>query len=197
MYTMTQMLYLRFYPNKSEFPEHMVVQFKPNSIGSKMRGEIQITYDPIAKNDLGFVRDPIKIFTSDSSVPEKELHVVATLEEYFPLLTQEELAKSPKLKMSKKRHDFKTVTMGNKLVKSFKLYNQGFSPLIIRKIKSNCECVVAELGKNKIEPGLSTNMKVIFNTEGRTGVEYKNVSIFSNDPSSPSQVITIRAKIVN
>ena len=46
--------------------------------------------------------------------------------------------------------------------------------------------LIADLKEEFIEPGDSVVLKVSFNTAGRRGVQYKNITVFSNDPISPT-----------
>lgn len=176
-------------------PRHIMMKFEPVKLGSKKQGKIIVSYDPEKKDDLGFISDNIKLYTSEKEGAEKELFVIATIKEYFPPMSEEEMAKAPKLSFDKIQHDFGTVTDGTLVKTEFELTNNGKEKLLIRKTKSNCSCAEAEVEKAKIKPGQTIKMEVTFDTFGRKGRQYKTVTVFSNDPSAPSQMVTIKAEV--
>lgn len=187
---------LTFLTDQLKVPEHMVVRFDPEQLEPKTRGRIKITFDPEQKNDLGYLTDKITFVTDEAENAKKELYVITTVEEYFPILTEKELAERPKLKINKILHDFKKAKAGDTLTMEFLLTNEGPTTLNIRKVKSNCECTTAELEKDEIPPNETVSLKIAFDTKGRRGTQYKNVTIFSNDPSGPTRMVTIKANLV-
>lgn len=184
---------LNFY--KAESPEHIRVRFVPDELESGQMGEIRITYNPEKKNDLGFLSDSIKIFTSDKTEPEKSFEVIATVEEYFPIMMEEELATKPRLTFDKKLHDFKKINQGDTAVFEFLMTNSGQDTLKIRKTRTNCSCTISNLEKDQLAPGEESKLRVAFNTAGRKGQQFKNVTIFSNDPLRPTQMVSIKAMV--
>ncbi len=184
---------VRFVPDATEVPAHITVTIDPVELQPKQKGVIRLAYDPIQLNALGYQKDKLKIQTDEQVEGTKELEVVATLEEYFPPMTQDELANAPKLSIDKKLHDFGRITAGSQVEASFTLTNVGKSELKIRQTASNCDCVVADYEKDTLQPGESIKLKVTFDSKGRRGRQYKNIAIFSNDPAAPTQVVNIRA----
>jgi len=180
---------------KSIVPEHIKVSFEPEILASGEMGEIKLTYDPVKKNDLGFVSDNLVLVTDERVDSAKELHAIATILEYFPPMTEKEMAKAPRLVFNQTQFDFGDVNQGNSVVTTFTLTNAGKSDLIIRKIKPNCGCTVAGLKNNVIKPGDSEMMDVTFNSSDRKGRQYKTITVFSNDPSASSQMLTIKADV--
>ncbi len=183
------------FQDKFDKPDHITIQLEPMVLGPQTQGKIIITYNPKAKNDLGFVSDPIKIFTDEATESEKPMRVVASIEEYFPPMTLEQLAQAPKLTFSSMVHDFGDIKKSAVVNADFVLTNSGKSPLNIRFIKPNCGCTVVNLDKMDIAPGESVTMKVEYDATGRRGTDQKSIVIFSNDPSAPTQRITIKARI--
>jgi len=176
-------------------PAHIKIAVKPKTLAAKKIGAIQVTYDPKQKNDLGFLSDRVVLQTDEKEKSKKDFRVVASVEEYFPPMTAEEMAKAPKLKFEKNVHDFGTIKQNDVVTTEFLFTNTGKQELNIRKTKANCGCTASEPEKTTLEPGESSSIKVTFNSRGRRGVQQKSVTIFSNDPSRPTQRITIKAKI--
>jgi hypothetical protein len=181
--------------DKTDAPDFIRTSVDPKTLQPKDKGVINITYDPAKKNDLGFVTDKIALYTDETNEPEKIFMAVATIEEYFPPMTAEELAKAPRLSFDKTSNDFGNIKQTDKVSTEFVMTNNGKSVLNIRQTKSNCGCTVANLPKMTLAPGESETIKVSFDPTGRRGVQQKSISIFSNDPTNPTQMITIKAKV--
>lgn len=184
-----------FWKDSITGPKHIQVAFEPDTLVSGALGEIVLTYDPKLKDDLGFVSDNILLYTNEEEEAVKSFNVIATIQEYFPERTAEELAKAPRLTFDRVQHNFGHVNEGNRVVTEFTLSNTGKEELTIRKTKPNCGCTVSIPEKNVIQPGESIKLEVSFNTQGRRGRQYKTVTVFSNDPTAPSQMISIKADV--
>ncbi len=181
--------------DKMDKPDFVQVSFQPAVIKPHSVGKINVTYDPKAKNELGFVSDRLVLYTDEKQQPAKDLRVVATIEEYFPPMTSEELAQAPRLNFDKTVYDFGNIKGDSKVETQFTLTNTGKSDLNIRETKANCGCTVAKMEKNTLKPGESTVMKVTFNATGRRGMQQKSITIFSNDPKAPTQRLIIKARV--
>jgi len=176
-------------------PDHITISIQPTVLAPKTKGKVIVTYNGKGKNDFGFVSDPIRIYTDEEKDAEKKLRVIATIEEYFPPMTPEELAKAPKLKFEETTHDFGTIKENATVHTEFTFTNVGKSELNIRRVKPNCGCTVSKLNKYTFAPGETGTMSVKFNATGRRGNQQKSIVIFSNDPSAPTQRLVIKAKV--
>ncbi|MDQ3194327.1 MAG: DUF1573 domain-containing protein [Bacteroidota bacterium] len=107
----------------------------------------------------------------------------------FFLLNNSKIAASvsaSKLLFEEEFHDFGTVSQGPQLEYTYKFTNKGKSPLIIEKVQPSCGCTGATTdGKNEYAKGESGEIKITFNTQGRTGHQEKHIIVFSNDPDMP------------
>ena len=176
-------------------PKHIDVSFEPMTLPPKERGRIVISYDAKSRNDLGFISDNIIINTDEKSESKKEFYVYATIEEYFPPMSPEEMALAPKLTFEKTTHEFGVIKSGDVVEYAFKFTNTGKKPLNIRKTKASCGCTVAKIGKKDLMPGESSEMTIRFNSTGRKGNQHKSITIYSNDPKAPSQRIMVKANV--
>ena len=172
-------------------PKHISIRLEKDSIPAKALGTLLVAYDPIMKNDYGFVSDNITIDTTEKGI----LSVMAIIEEFFPEMTAEELDNSARLEISQQRYDFGTVSQGTLLEKTIELTNIGKSHLEFRAIKSNCDCVSYEIKSKRIKKGKSQSLKITFDTSEMRGNQYKSVTIYSNDPVRPTQIININGKV--
>lgn len=101
-----------------------------------------------------------------------------------------------KLVFEEEYHDFGKVPQGPQLEYSFKFTNKGKSPLVIEKVQPSCGCTGATTGgKNEFAKGESGEVKVTFNTQGRSGRQEKHIMVFTNDPDMPQKDLKISCEI--
>ncbi len=186
---------LRFDTTRWVLPEHLKVSINPTKLEAKSRGLVEISYDPGIKNILGYQTDTLTLKTDDPSQPVKEILLNATIEEYFPEMTPEEVSNAPQLTVTDKILNQGSVSEGEVVTAEFVLKNNGKQTLNIRGFQPNCVCLKVQLKKMEIEPGEEAILQLAFDTTGRTGKQYKQVTIFSNDPRAPARTVTIRADV--
>jgi hypothetical protein len=167
----------------------------PINIAPKKSAEIEINYLPNINNDLGFMNDPLTIFTDEVENSNKSLNVIATINEYFPPVTEEELAKAPHIEFETLEYDFGHLDEGDTLSHFFQFTNTGKDTLNIRKTKTTCGCTVSDLDKMDYAPGEMGEIKVTFDSKGTRGTQIKRITLFSNDPTAPTQDLIIRAYV--
>jgi len=175
-------------------PQHILVT-PPKSLQPGERGVIKLNYDAKAKKQYGFQVDNIELKTNDTTNPVKAFPVYATIEEYFPALTAEELTKAPQLVMDRYEVNFFRVKKGVEVDNPVTFRNKGKKNLELRYIQSNCTCVVTSADKQVLKPGESATISVKFLTEGRSGSQNKAITVYSNDPRNPVQRVTITGHI--
>jgi len=157
----------------------------PKSLQPGERGVIKIKYDAKAKMQYGFQSDNIELKTTDISNPVKSFSVYATIEEFFPSLSTEEMARAPVLLIDQYEINFQRVKAGSDVDNTVTLRNRGKKNLEIRYIQSNCSCVAANPDKEVIKPGETAVLSIKFSTQGREGSQNKAITIYTNDPRNP------------
>jgi archaellum component FlaF (FlaF/FlaG flagellin family) len=167
----------------------------PASLEKGERGIIQIRYNAKQKNQYGFHSDNIELKTTDRVMPNKFLSVYATIEEYFPVLSTEELLRAQVMQVEKAEIDIGRVRSGATIEQTVRYTNSGKKSLDVRDIQSNCSCVSATFDKKVLKPGESGTITLRFITEGRSGTQNKAVTIYTNDPRNPVQRVTISGYI--
>lgn len=81
-------------------------------------------------------------------------------------------------------HDFGNLTDQKNGEYTFQFKNSGKTPLIITAASASCGCTVPEFPKEPILPGKKGEIKVTYNTAGKSGPFDKTVYIQSNAPSN-------------
>lgn len=87
---------------------------------------------------------------------------------------------APVIKFEEEIYDFGVINEGESVKYEFKFKNTGKTPLIISNAMATCGCTVPEYPNKPIKPGKGGVIKVIFNSQGKVGVQDKVVSIISN-----------------
>ena len=176
-------------------PNHIKLKFSPQVLSPKTRGSIEVTYDPRSIDRLGIRSDMIEFKTNEWSNSIKEIRILVSLEEYFPPMTAERFAQTPRLKIESPEHDFGSLKQGESVSTTFVISNVGKEALLIRDTRATCGCAVSKPEKSALKPGESSTIDVRFNSAGKSGDQNQVVFVYSNDPSNPTQEIRIKAKV--
>ncbi len=104
------------------------------------------------------------------------------------------------LTFDRNMHDFGVITQGDVVETTFTFKNTGKSELIITNATSTCGCTVPEWPKEPIAVGGEGEIKVKFNSAGKSNKVTKTVTLTTNTPSGKESVIIkteIKAKEAN
>jgi hypothetical protein len=179
-----------------EAPDHVSITL-PGQLGEQERGVIRIQYDAKRKNQYGFAADNITLITNDAAEPRLSFSLYATIEEFFPTLSGEELLRAPRLRIEPTEVNVGSVRLQEVKTVSVRLRNTGKRELLIRSLQPNCSCVVAEEGSAALKPGTETTVTIRVTGEGRSGTQMKAVTVYSNDPAQPVQRIPLTLVVQN
>jgi hypothetical protein len=92
-------------------------------------------------------------------------------------------------------HDFGTINEGELVKHVFTFKNIGEAPLIIRNAQATCGCTVPEWPKQPVAVGETGEILVQFNSNNRTNIQHKVVTITANtDPATTR--LTIKANVL-
>ncbi len=93
----------------------------------------------------------------------------------------------PKFQFETTSHDFGKIIQGEKVTYSFKFKNVGKSDMVITSASGSCGCTVPSFPKNPITPGQSGVIDVLFNSEGKKGIQNKTITVLAN--TQPNAVV--------
>lgn len=100
----------------------------------------------------------------------------------------------PKAVVDEPIKDVGTVPKGEKIVHDFVIRNAGDAPLQITQVQPACGCTVADFDKT-VAPGQTGKIHAAVDTATFNGAIAKGVTVFTNDPDTPSIELTIKAKV--
>jgi hypothetical protein len=107
---------------------------------------------------------------------------------------QAEVGASPVITFKEEKHDFGKIMQGEKVTYSFVFKNTGGSDLVISSAQGSCGCTVPSFPKEPIKAGAEGKVDVAFNSEGKSGVVQKTVTLVTNcNPST--KILTIESTI--
>ena len=91
--------------------------------------------------------------------------------------------------------DFGSVKEGDVLTHSFQLINDGTDDLNILDVKTSCGCTAALPSTKVLKPKETGSVAVEFNTANRSGKVVRTITVTTDDPETPSKILTISADI--
>lgn len=92
-------------------------------------------------------------------------------------------------------HDFGRISQGESISYSFHFLNRGKRDLVISGCTATCGCTVADYPRGRIAPGGDGYITVTFNSQGKTGQQYQEVTVSSNAQPSKN-VLKIVAQVI-
>ena len=101
----------------------------------------------------------------------------------------------PELSFDKLRHNFGKINQGESVSHQFVFTNTGQAELIINNAKGSCGCTVPKWPRKPIVPGESEEIKVTFNSAGKSGKQSKTITLVTNAIPNTT-VLTISANIL-
>lgn len=129
------------------------------------------------------------------SCGQDELETVTDLVN-IPASAGEETDKSklPVIEFETEIFDFGKITQGEKVSHTFKFKNTGKGLLLLSSVNSSCGCTVTEYSRKPIAAGQTGEIKVVFDSSGKSGAIEKTIIVISN--CIPNQnVLKIKADI--
>lgn len=85
--------------------------------------------------------------------------------------------------------NYGTIAEGQKLEVAWRFLNAGNKPLIIARVQPSCGCTIAEQPEAPIMPGKEGVIKASFNSEGRIGINNKELFVIANTQGSQSSEV--------
>ena len=180
--------------DKFEGSKFIRLSFDTAVILPKKSANLVVWYDPNHEDNLGMNTHSVSFYTSDSPDP-KIVSIVVRIDEYFAPLSEKEKAVAPRLLIEERVQDLGTINSGDKVTAQFTLRNGGVNKLNIRKVDTNCSCMTAKLDSENIKGGDATTLTITFDSKGRRGRQTKSISVYSNDPNDPTQLISIKVSV--
>jgi|SRR5687767_12499352 hypothetical protein len=92
--------------------------------------------------------------------------------------------------------DYGKINEGQTLDVSFRFKNTGDKPLIIRSVRPSCGCTAADPPKEPVAPGAEGTIKASFNSQGREGINRKDLYVEANTKGTQNHVVHFDVEVV-
>jgi uncharacterized cupredoxin-like copper-binding protein len=109
-------------------------------------------------------------------------------------LAHAESGKLPLIKFETTDHDFGTINEGDRVDYTYKFKNEGSADLVISDAKASCGCTIPEYTKTPVKPGDSGEIKVVFNSAGKSGLQQKTVTLTLNTETG-TEMLNFKADV--
>lgn len=93
----------------------------------------------------------------------------------------------PTMSFEEESFDFGEISQGEKVEHSFKFTNTGNADLIISSATGSCGCTVPSYPKEPIKPGQTSEIMVVFDSNGKKGAQHKRITMVAN--TNPNKTV--------
>ncbi len=153
--------------------------------------KIKVTFNSTSRE--GRQKKYINIFSNDKNNARYRLVILANVISKDKVGSKPE--PTPRISVSKNRHDFGKVKEGSILPLIIDIKSIGDSELIITDVQTSCGCTAALLSNDKLKPGESGSVRIELDTKGMKGKKTRTIAIKSNDPVNPRMVVTMFVEV--
>ncbi|MBP1638500.1 MAG: hypothetical protein H6Q17_83 [Bacteroidetes bacterium] len=167
-------------------PPHITVTTQPTTLAPGKESLLKISYNSALTDDWAFRNDPINLIVNSDTKGSKKnvLHIAAFISEDFSKLTPIQKRVAPTATLLTKEVKLGKAKTNGTLTGSFAIKNTGNSPLLIRKIFSDCNCISYQLPKAGIASGQTDNIRFVIKAGKLTGLKIENINLLTNSPST-------------
>ena len=101
----------------------------------------------------------------------------------------------PSIHFNEVRHDFGTVSQGDKHEYVFEFSNTGDQALVIEKLTASWGCAAAMASSSRLKPQEKGKISVRVDIEGKTGNINKTIQVYTNDPANPVTNLSVKMQV--
>jgi hypothetical protein len=102
----------------------------------------------------------------------------------------------PVVTFEKSTHDFGDITQGDKVQHIYKFTNTGNEPLLITNVEVQCGCTKPTWPKEPIAPGAQGELVVGFDSMGKSGAQFKVVTLVSNAINAEGKKVSFTTNVL-
>lgn len=87
---------------------------------------------------------------------------------------------NPGIVWNETNHDFGDIPQGKVVETTFVLTNTTKDTLVIENVQGSCGCIASKWNNNPILPNETASILVKFDPKGKTGKQYKSLSVYTS-----------------
>ncbi|ANQ50022.1 DUF1573 domain-containing protein [Flammeovirga sp. MY04] len=184
-----------YFEKPSLLPDHLgiLIDSTRYSVGPKSEGSFELFIKPEDRAEFGYAQDTINLVLSNRQEDIKSKFVVSASIHYPE--SQGDGPK-PKMNLSNTYINLGNVKNDGQKIVSFSVMNTGEVPLKILKVEANHGLELLSVEDENVQPLESSNINLRFLETARTGKEVRSFTIFTNDPTDPVTIISVKANVV-
>lgn len=182
-------------PNIAGLPAYVSAQFTPVAVPPGQQGQLALTVNTLKMDEWGINEGA---FTLKAGDDEKEMKYFAIVMEDFDRLTPGQRMNAPAVEVSPAKVDLGEVSADTRHTVDFEIKNVGKSLMQIRRVQSVDPAIVSTtLSSDKVKPGKRVRLSVVFDAS-RAENDFVNarISLITNDPANPMDVVRVTAEII-
>ncbi len=172
-------------------PNWLTIKSSPELLQPNSKGILVITFDAKKRAEYGYITNRVYFSYNGEEKYNNAFVISATIEEDFSKLSAADLANAPHIEFNSRTFDFKEISAGQSVYYTFTISNKGKRDLIIRSVTASCGCTSGKPTSNIIPPGGNTDLKVSFDSYGKTGLQNKIITIITNDPEHSTTLLRV------
>lgn len=169
----------------------------PRTLRPEQSARLMVIYTAIKglkANPYGTANGEGVLLTNDEAKPYKAFQYQAKV---YPDVSQPaKQSGKPQAELAHHVLDFGSVSPYNSINTGVRLTNTGDAPLEIKGTDSKgCGCEAPVPGKNRLDPGEQTIVRVKFNASSYSGRVERDLEIYTNDPDQPYTILKLKAYV--
>jgi hypothetical protein len=102
---------------------------------------------------------------------------------------------APKIVCDKPEFNFGTADSTQMVEHAYEIRNAGDLTLEVKQVRPTCGCTVAGISTQMVRPGETSIITAKVNLQGRTGHQQKHIIVESNDPQTPTMILSITGDV--
>ncbi|MDB5272775.1 MAG: hypothetical protein JWO58_1142 [Chitinophagaceae bacterium] len=180
---------IRFVASKFKKPAYVTLKGLPEKMLSGEEATVIFTIDFSIANKLGTYTDMVELYAEPGSQKEIFIYLIGKI---MPVPVAS--PNKPMVQMPMKEFDLHDISADKPAQGSFVMKNTGASPLIIRKVETNCSCLTLDAA-TPLPAGESKTLYFALDPRGLSGLEEKKIMLYTNAPDQPIITLIVKAKV--
>jgi hypothetical protein len=150
---------------------------------------------PAQAGPLARPEAPFSCYTTKPNVMMKKLVFLLLLACCWQMPAFGQNSEVAKIVFDEPEHNFGEIKQGDKVEWTFTFRNDGKAPLVLTNVSTTCGCTAPEWPRDPVMPGGEATIVVRFNSAGKSGMQNKVITIYSNASNNP-EYVKIKANVL-
>ncbi len=176
-------------------PSWITVENLPLEIEANTSKYLQLKINTTNLDTVGPYVGTLQLLTNDQFFPKKSITYRAIFEMDFSTLKRRDRRRAPHIELESRTIDLGTMKSGELKSKSFTIKNTGKSPLLIKRVETDCNCAIINNLKTSIAPGETITVNAQLDTLYKNNRQSKTIVVYTNDPQNPKVKIVVTALV--